>query len=195
MDKVKSPEYLWDTWCETFRDGYCVASGLNPADIDFDYGTCYSYELDGVCQRTTTSRTGSTDSTKNSECPLAFGVCDRPYNVIIDIMEYYCYAGLTDNIFVWSRQSPEVEDHDTLFVNTAEYGLHKELNTEYNIIAENGDRVTITTVLTTLEINHFDFTTPYIIQGRLCWPAKLQFELENSDKQHVTIEFIAGRKL
>lgn len=195
MDKIKAPEYLWDAWCESFRDGHCVSGGIDPTTIDYDYGTCFSFELDGVCQRTTTSRVGDTDETKTSECPLAFGVCTNVYNSGIDIMENDYYSVLLHYIYVWSRQSPEMEEMDGLYINTTDYGIYRELNTEYNTISEHGDRITLTTVLTTLEVNQFDFTTPYVIQGRLCWPIKLQFELENSDKQHVTIEFIAGRKL
>ena len=195
MDKIKTPEYLYDSWCESLRDGYCVENGIDPTTIDFDYGECFSFELDGVCQRTTTTRVGDTDETKTSECPLAFGVCTQMYSTDISIMEYIYNSILIDYIDVWSRESPEIEEYDQLYINKTDYGVHMEFNTEYNIIAENSDRVTVTTVLKTLEANHFDFTTPYIIQGRLCWPAKLQYELENSDKQHVTIEFIAGRKL
>ena len=106
----------------------------------------------------------------------------------------YYYSLLIDNIYVYSRQSEIIEEYDQLYVNTTNYGLYREFNTEYNIIADSSDKVTISTVLTTLEVNNFDFTIPYVIQGRLCWPTKLQFELENSDKQHVTIEFIASRK-
>lgn len=195
MDNIKAPEYLWDAWCESFRDGYCVGAGIDPTTMDDDYGNCFSFELDGVCQRTTTSRVGDTDETKTSECPLAFGVCTHVYNSGIDIMEYKYYSVLLDYIEVWSRRSPEAEEYDGLYINTTGYGIYRELNTEYNTISEHSDRITLTTVLTTLEVNQFDFSIPYIIQGRLCWPAKLQFELENSDEQHVTIEFIAGRKL
>ena len=195
MDNIKAPEYLYDAWCESFRDGYCVGAGIDPTTIDYDYGECFSFELDGACQRTTTSRVGDTDETKTSECPLAFGVCTNVYNSGIDIMEYKYYSALIDYIYVWSRQSPEMEEPDSLYINTTGYGIYRELNTEYNTISEHGDRIILTTVLTTLEVNQFDFTTPYVIQGRLCWPIKLQFELENSDEQHVTIEFIAGRKL
>ena len=195
MDKIKAPEYLWDAWCESLRDGYCVTSIIDPTTIDYAYGECYSFELDGVCQRTTTTRVGDTDETKTSECPLAFGVCEDPFDTGIDIWDHIYCSILKDYIDVWSRQSPEMEEYDQLYINGTDYGLYREFNTEYNTIAENSDRVTITTVLKTAEVNQFDFTTPYIIQGRLCWPAKLQYELENSDKQHVTIEFIAGRKL
>lgn len=195
MDKIKAPEYLYDSWCESLRDGYCVEGAVDPTTIDFDYGECFSFELDGVCQRTTTTRVGDTDETKTSECPLAFGVSTPMRDSGISFMEYIYISILIDNIGVWSRQSPEMEEYDMLYINTTKYGIYKEFNTEYNIIAENSDRITVTTVMKTLEVNQFDFTTPYIIQGRLCWPAKLQYELENSDKQHVTIEFIAGRKL
>lgn len=195
MDKIKTPEYLYDSWCESLRDGYCVEGAMDPTTIDFDYGECFSFELDGVCQRTTTTRVGDTDETKTSECPLAFGVCTQMYSTDISFMEHIYNSILIDYMDVWSRESPVMEEYDQLYVNKTDYGVYRELNTEYNIIAENSDRVTITTVLKTLEANHFDFTTPYIIQGRLCWPTKLQYELENSDKQHVTIEFIAGRNL
>lgn len=194
MDKVNKPEYLWDLLCDPINDAWYCYNNIDPSEYA-PGGNCYSFELDGVCQRTTTTRVGDTDETKTSECPLAFGVCTRMYNAGITVMERIYMSILIDNIGVWSRQSPEVEDMDDLDINTAEGGIYKEFNTEYNIIAENSDRITVTTVLKTLEVNQFDFTTPYIIQGRLCWPAKLQYELENSDKQHVTIEFIAGRKL
>lgn len=196
MDKIKTPEYLWDTRCESLRDGYCVDNGIDPTTIDdISVGECYSFELDGVCQRTTTTLVGDTDETKTSECPLAFGVCTNMYNSGVSIMEYIYLSILIDYIEVWSRESPEFGEYDQLYVNTTGYGLYREFNTEYHTIAENSDRITITTVLKTAEVNQFDFTIPYVIQGRLCWPAKLQYELENSDKQHVTIEFIAGRKL
>ena len=194
MDKIKTPGYLYDSWCESLRDGYCVEGAIDPTTIDFDYGECFSFELDGVCQRTTTTRIDETDETKTSECPLAFGVCTQMYSTYISVMEDIYNSILIDHMDVWSRESPEIEEYDQLYINKTDYGVHREFNTEYNIIAENSDRITVTTVLKTLETNHFDFTTPYIIQGRLCWPAKLQYELENSDKQHVTIEFIAGRK-
>lgn len=194
MSKVNNPEYHYDTWCESFRDAYCVKSGVDPATINDEYGDCYSFELDGVCQRTTTTRIGSTDDTKTTECPLAFGVCENPYQVFIDITDAYYYSPLIDYITVYSRQSEISEEYDQLYVNTTNYGLYQEFNREYNTVADNSDKVTISTVLTTLEINNFDFTIPYVIQGRLCWPTKLQFELENSDKQHVTIEFIAYKK-
>ena len=195
MDKIKNPGYLYDSWCESLRDGYCVENGIDPTTIDFDYGECFSFELDGVCQRTTTTRAGDTDETKTSECPLAFGVCTQMYSTDISIMEYIYNSILIDYMEVWSRESPEIEEYDQLYINKTDYGVYREFNTEYNIIAENNDRITVTTVLKTLDANHFDFTTPYIIQGRLCWPAILQYELENSEKQHVTIEFIAGRRL
>lgn len=195
MDKIKNPKYLWDAFCEAIKDGECVAHQTSPSDMDWEAGDLYSYELDGVCQRTSSTRVDGVDETKKSECPLAFGVSTGMYDVIQAGIGHYKGSILHDYITIWSRFSPEAEDYDTPQTNTAEGGIYKEFNTEYNAIAENSDRVTITTVLTTLEINHFDFTIPYIIQGRLCWPAKLQFELENSDKQHVTIEFIAGRKL
>ena len=195
MDKIKAPEYLWDAWCESFRDGYCVGAGIDPTTMDDDYGNCFSFELDGVCQRTTNSRVGDTDETKTSECPLAFGICTNAYNSGIDIIERRYYGVLLDGINLYSRQAQETEEDDILYINTTGYGIYRELNTEYNIISEHSDRITLTTVLTTLEVNQFDFTVPYVIQGRLCWPIKLQFELENSDEQHVTIEFIAGRKL
>lgn len=195
MDKIKNPGYLYNSWCESLRDGYCVEGAIDPTTIDFDYGECFSFELDGVCQRTTTTRVGDTDETKTSECPLAFGVCTQMYSTYISFMEHIYNSILIDYMDVWSRESPEIEEYDQLYINKTDYGVHREFNTEYNIIAENSDRITVTTILKTLEANHFDFTTPYIIQGRLCWPAKLQYELDNSDKQHVTIEFIAGRKL
>ena len=195
MDKIKAPEYLWDAFCDAIKDGECVEGQIDPSTMDDEWYDLYSFELDGVCQRTTTTRVGDTDETKTSECPLAFGVCTEVYGVIMTLYGSYDYSILLDYIDVWSRLSPEAEEYDQLYINTAEVGLHKEFNTEYNTIAENSDRITITTVMKTLDVNQFDFTTPYIIQGRLCWPAKLQYELENSDKQHVTIEFIAGRKL
>lgn len=194
MDKIKTPEYLYDSWCESLRDGYCVENGIDPTTMDYDYGECFSFELDGVCQRTTTTRGGDIDETKTSECPLAFGVCKQMYNTGISIMESIYNSILIDYMDAWSRESPVMEEYDQLYINKTDYGVHREFNTEYNIIAENSDRITVTTVLKTLDANHFDFTTPYIIQGRLCWPTKLQYELENSDKQHVAIEFIAGRK-
>jgi len=197
MDKIKAPVYSYDSVCEPLRDGYCVASEIDPTEIDFNYGELYSFELDGVCQRTTTTRVGGNDETKDTACPLAFGIINESCLIQTDIsiMENYYCGILSEYITVVSRGSWEWGDFDGLPINTSDYGIYSEFNTEYNIIAENSDKVTVTTVLTTLEINHFDFATPYIIQGRLCWPAKLQFELENSDKQHVTIEFIAGRKL
>lgn len=196
MDKIKAPEYL-ETQCESLKDGYCVHNGIDPSTID-DYrpGNIFSFELDGVCQRTTTTRVGDTDETKKNECPLAFGVCTNVYDTRIDVMERKYCSILNDYIYVWSRRSAAgVGDPDPLSINTAEDGIYRELNTEYNLISENSDLITITTVLSSLDVNQFDFSIPYIIQGRLCWPAKLQFELENSDEQHVTIEFIAGRKL
>ena len=196
MDKIKAPEYNWDAICDSLQDGFLVYSGLDPSTIDFTYGELYSFELDGVCQRTTTTRVGSNDETKYTECPLAFGVCsENIFTTDYSSEAYYRCAVLIDYIEVISRGSYEWGDYDQLYVNTPDYGIHSEFNTEYNIIAENSDRVTVTTVLSTLEITQFDFTIPYVIQGRLCWPAKLQFELENSDEQHVTIEFITGRKL
>lgn len=194
MDKIKKPEYL-NAFCEAIKDGKCVAYQTSPSDIGQRAGDLYSYELDGVCQRTSSTRVGGTDETKTSECPLAFGVCAEMDSVIQTSMEYYRGSILLNYITIWSRYSPETEEYSTPLTNTVEGGIYNEFNTEYNAIAENSDRITITAVLKTLEVNQFDFTTPYIIQGRLCWPAKLQYELENSDKQHVTIEFIAGRKL
>lgn len=195
MDKIKAPKYDWNAKCDSFKDGWCVVTGTDPSDDDAWDGNCYSFELDGVCQRTTTYYIGGANETKTAECPLAFGICDEAYSSGIQYQDaQYYYGVLVDYIMVWSRKSQEWEEMDQLYINT-QYGINIEFNTEYNIIAEDCDRVTITAVLTMLEINHFDFTTPYIIQGRLCWPAKLQFELENSDEQHVTIEFIAGRKL
>ena len=193
MSKIKSPTYKWSLDCDSIRDGYCVESGVDPTTIDTSDGIG-SFELDGVCQRTTTTQIGDTDETKTTECPLAFGVCSQPYQTQISIFENYDYCPLLDYIEAYSRLSPEMEETDQLYVNIAEYGLHKELSTEYNIVAENSDRVTIETTLTIIDLNNFDFTIPYIIQGRLCWPAKLQFELENKNELQVTIEFIAGRK-
>lgn len=193
MDKIKAPEYLWNLLCDPINDAWSCYNNIDPSE--YAGGNCYSFELDGVCQRTTTTRVGDTDETKTSECPLAFGVCTGMYNAIISVMEYTYMSVLIDYIYVWSRGSQESEDMTGLDINTAEGGIYKEFNTEYNTIAENSDLITITTVLSSLDVNQFDFSIPYIIQGRLCWPAKLQFELENSDEQHVTIEFITGRKL
>lgn len=193
MDKIKAPEYLWNLLCDPINDAWSCYNNIDPSE--YAGGNCYSFELDGVCQRTTTTRVGDTDETKTSECPLAFGVCTGMRNAIISVMEYTYMSELIDYIYVWSRGSQESEDMTGLDINTAEGGIYKEFNTEYNTIAENSDRITVTTVLSSLDVNQFDFSIPYIIQGRLCWPAKLQFELENSDEQHVTIEFIIGRKL
>jgi len=196
MDNIKAPEYQLDAWSESLRDAICITDGIDPATIDYNYGQCYSFELDGVCQRTSSTRVGDSDETKTSECPLAFGVCTEMFDTqILTSPDEIYQSCLIEYIQVWSRLSPEIEESDQLYVNTTNHGICNEFNTEYNTIAENCDKITITTVLPTLEANQFDFTTPSIIQGRLCWPAKLQYELENSDKQHVTIEFIAGRKL
>lgn len=198
IDKIKGPEYDWNAVCDSIKDASLVDSGLMPEDVeDLVVGQCYSFVMDGVCQRTTTTSQAGSDKTKNTECPLAFGVCTQPYSTNIKIMgpERYDNCILIDYTQLWSRNSPEMEEYDQLPVNTSEYGLFAELNTEYNIVTENIDNVIIATVLSIAEISIFDFTTPYVIQGRLCWPLKLKYELQNAPKQQVTIEFIAPKNV
>ena len=164
--------------------------------------------LEGVCQRTTTTVTDGEDDTKEKKCPLAFVNMDMTilYHTYYDQQEHPheetgFYACLRNPYFEYYDDEyaqghfDQREMQQLRYFGTEEGSLFQFLNNAYNIIAEHCDLVTVTTMLTTTELANFDFTKPYIIQGRLCWPAKLQFELENSDEQHVTIEFIAGRKL
>ncbi len=160
--------------------------------------------LDGACQRTTTTTTDGEDDSKNTKCPLIFAAMDFTFawysstddhgNPYTEKVYYPC---LRKPYFEYFRRGGTFDRQDVEFLRFTETNpdsLYQLLNSAYDTIAESCDRVTIQTTITTQQLSQFDFTRPVLIQGRLCWPAKLQYELQNRDKQQVTMECIAPRK-
>lgn len=168
------------------------------------YPMIHTISLDGVCQRTTTTVTDDEDSTKSSKCPLIFAAAD--FAIIYNV----------DNERDWNKtdsypaiRKPYIEllrdIHPTLYITNdiipwyfgAFEGdsLYQLLNKAYFTIIEHCDKLTVIRMLTTQEIANYDFTKPSIIKNRLCWPAKLLYEMSDAILQQVTIEFLSPRKI
>ena len=67
------------------------------------------------------------------------------------------------------------------------------MNRHYEAISKNCDIVTLQEVFTIEELINFDFSVPYIKEGRILWPSKLQYELTNTDKILATIKLVAPK--
>ena len=172
--------------------------GLYEMDATGDYshpsstaGRVPSFELGGYCQRTTISTSGGEDISKATECPLLFGVYNVFYAVENDLQHYIHYPYIGRNFYYDSHPGYERALNST----SARKTIFNDTNEVFQyLFGEKTDHVTITRTMQTTELASFDFTRPSVIQGRLCWPIKLQSELNNGSKQHVTLEFIAPRK-
>ena len=169
-----------------------------------NYPTIHTISLEGVCQRTTTTVTDGEDSTKDKKCPLIFVTMD--FAII-----YHDYYDQSENVHTYTESYPairkpyveildeQVDPRDISRELRAWYfydldGLYQLLNKAYNTAIESCDKVTITRMMSINDIASFDFTQPMIVKNRLCWPSKIQYKLQNVDKQQVTIEFVAPRK-
>lgn len=159
--------------------------------------------LEGVCQRTTTSTIDGEDSTKTTACPLVFINFDTAYvpcedeDAQRDILIFY--PCLRNPYFEYSEDGPDGQFDERSakplpYVTEDEDSLYYHVNGVYDLLASACDSVTLTTMLETFSVMVFDYTRPYIIQGRLCWPYKLQYELENGNEQRVTMELMAPHK-
>lgn len=152
--------------------------------------------LDGFCQRTTTSAVGDDDTTKNTECPLSFVSIDFTFinkdytydHLHSDVCAYYPCARNT-YIEYWSNGGVK----ELPYYNTEEGSLFYEMNRHYEAISKNCDIVTLQEAFTIEELINFDFSVPYIKDGRILWPSKLQYELTNIDKILATIKLVAPK--
>ena len=168
--------------------------------------------MEGVCQRTTTSKLNGEDSTKNTPCPLAFANYSTAYILWAknwnddnqtppesEFTHKIFYPCLRKSCFeyyeYWDGQFGEQDFIELPFADTNERSAYYHFNNEYNTLASACDKISLLTMLNTIEVATFDFTKPYLIQGRLCWPYKLSFEFKNGSEQLVSMELIAPRKV
>lgn len=152
--------------------------------------------LDGLCQRTTTSFVGDEETTKNNKCPLLFVNIDftyidkdYTYNSYHSVVPAYYACARNTYIEYWDNGGVKVLP----YISTEEGSLYHAMNHSYDAISQNCDIVTLQEVFTIEELINFDFSVPYIKGGRILWPSKLQYELTNDDKIPVTMELIAPR--
>ena len=204
LEKLTKAQIIYENLPETMYDNN-YSSGHEGLD---QYPKIHTVSMEGVCQRTTTSAINGDDSTKDTKCPLLFVSMDFP---IIEVTEYdqqerphyytKSYPALRKPYieyydFVQGQYHTEDISRDLIAWRFAELeGLFVHLNEAYNTIIESCDKITITRMLTTNEVANYDFTQPYIIKNRLCWPSKIQYELEEAEMQQVTIELITSHKI
>lgn len=155
-------------------------------------------ELEGVCQRTTYSKIDGEDSTRDTQCPLTFAIYDIYFIGPEDQHDEYWLARtvLMDRIpFLHATRPPyDIRDLSYRVLNSN----NENIDTFYNFankvmlqIINSIDSIKLVKTLTTNELRLFDFCNPYVLNGRLCWPVKLQYTLENALKQNISLELIA----
>jgi hypothetical protein len=167
-----------------------------------DYPNLRTATLDGLRQRTSITTTDGEDTTESKKCPLVF-VCYESSFVNYDddrgtvIFHYPCLRKAYIEYY-GSRIESQLTYIENIikrlyFKETTEKSFYEHSNSSYVELFSKCDKVTITKTMSIRDLMNFDFNTAFIIQGRSCWPAKLQYELQNSDMQHVTIELYAPR--
>lgn len=204
LEKISRAQIIFEKLPQTYYDDH-YDSGHGGYDL---YPKIHAVSMEGVCQRTTTSITDGDDSTKETKCPLLFVSMDF---AIIFVTEYdqqerphyftSSYPALRKPYIEYydfeqgQGYLPDIS-RDLVPWHFAELeGLFVHLNEAYNTIIESCDKITITRMLSTNEVANYDFTQPYIIKNRLCWPSKIQYELEEAEMQQVTIELITSHKI
>lgn len=204
LEKLTKAQIIYEDLPETMYDNN-YSSGHEGLD---QYPKIHTVSMEGVCQRTTTSAINGDDSTKDTKCPLLFVSMDFP---IIEVTEYdqqerphyytKSYPALRKPYieyydFVQGQYHTEDISRDLVAWHLAELdGLYKHVNNAYNTIIDSCDKITITRMLPINEVTNFDFTQSFIIKGVLCWPIKIQYELDESEMQNVTIELITPHKI
>jgi len=152
--------------------------------------------LSGLCQRITTTSIDGNDATEEEECPVVFaniGFSFRDIQPTSEHVTYRFYYPVLNSNYIEHWKSDD-SIGKIIYQDINEGSVYYAFNNRYNIIANSSDKVTISRIFTTKELIEFDFTKPLIISGRLLWPAKLQYELQDSDIHSVTMELIAPRK-
>ncbi len=167
-----------------------------------NYPNLNTATLDGLCQRTTTTYTDGEDTTENKKCPLVF-VCYESSFVYyndgerIDTWHYPClrkaYIEYTEAPTDGSFDETEIIRLYFKLNNTIEKSFYDHSNGNYIKLFAKCDKITIITTMSIIELMNYNFNIAYVIQGRSCWPSKLQYELQNSDTQQITIELFAPR--
>lgn len=200
MEKAEKANMIYAELPDTYYDS-SYSSGRSAWDA---YPNIHTISLEGVCQRTTTTATDGEDSTKDKKCPLVFVTMDF---AIIFHTEYdqqeqphtttESYPAIRKPYVEILDEQVQPEDISRELREWYFYdldGLYQLLNKAYTTAIESCDKVTITRMMSTRDIALFDFAQPLIVKNRLCWPLKLQYKLQNQDKQQVTIELVAPHK-
>lgn len=204
LEKLTRAKIIYEKLPQTYYDSH-YDSGHNGLDF---YPKIHAISMEGVSQRTTMSTINGEDSTKDTKCPLIFACMDFAiiYDTEYDQMErphtstdsYPAIRKPYIEIFDYEQNQGHPEDisrdlNAWYFVDID--GLFQIVNNAYNTILNCCDKITITRMLKTNEVSSYDFSQPYIIKNRLCWPSKIHYELVESGIQQVTIELIAPRKI
>lgn len=200
MEKAEKADMIYAELPDTYYDS-SYSSGQSAWDA---YPNIHTISLEGVCQRTTTTATDGEDSTKDKKCPLVFVTMDF---AIIFHTEYdqqerphtttESYPAIRKPYVEILDEQVQPEDISRELRGWYFYdldGLYQLLNKAYTTAIESCDKVTITRMMSTRDIALFDFAQPLIVKNRLCWPLKLQYKLQNLDKQQVTIELVGPHK-
>ena len=143
----------------------------------------------GFCQRTTSSIISGLNEIKQSECPLVFGILQSSKLITDTSYPFYpnivCHPTISQYMGITTSPEEKFNSKD---------GLCRYFNELYISISQNVDRITTEETIQNKDLIEFDFTRQAIIQGRCCFPEKLQFELQNSPIQHVKVTYIALRE-
>lgn len=178
---------------------YSPDEGLSSIDKPGENGIYL--ELEGVCQRTTYSKIENEDATRDTKCPLTFAVYDVYFIPPHDQHDDYYTARmvLIDSIPYFHTNHPnDIRDlsyHPLNYCGNNTVTFYDYTNNEMLQIIDSIETVTISKTITIDELRKFDFCVPYVLNGRLCWPVKLQYTLENALKQNISLELIAPRKI
>ena len=204
LEKLTKANIIYEKLPQTYYDDD-YSSGHEGWD---QYPKIHAISLEGVSQRTTTSTTDGEDSTKDTKCPLVFSTMDFAIIFVTEYDQLERPRTYTDSYPAIRKPYIEYYDYEQGQGYTQDIsrdlvpwyfaeieGLFAHLNEAHNTIIESCDKITITRMLTTNKVANYDFAQPYIIKNRLCWPSKIQYELEESDMQKVTIELITPRKI